>query len=228
MTSATESNLDGNTVRETDSNLIDVLRRFHYGEPAAAKQTRLPGENTLPALLNPYRDASAIRYQYPLYLFPPGDTTLLAQPLGEFLSTSIDEFALGPDDARILRDNLPWIERSIDWLKLLLLVLALVVPPVVARRNLRRGTGDRRLGVRFGFVVWLWSLASWMLFADHTSRWYSEIEMFITALAFSLPPLASSSTSWNASNMSRVCLSSSAAWAPSSASVSRPIRVSML
>ncbi len=111
MTSVSESKLGGTS--DTGSNLIDVLRRFHYGEPAAAAQTSLPGDKVLPALLNPYRDATAIRYQYPLYLFPPGDTTVLAQPLGEFLSASVEAFALGAEDARILRDNLPWIERYI-------------------------------------------------------------------------------------------------------------------
>ncbi len=111
MTSVSQSKLDG--TNDTVSSLIDVLRRFHYGEPSAAAQTSLPGDKVLPALLNPYRDATAIRYQYPLYLFPPGDTTVLAQPIGEFLSASVDEFALGTEDARILRDNLPWIERDI-------------------------------------------------------------------------------------------------------------------
>ena len=58
----------GMTVTEQDNSKIDidVLRRFHYGEPGAAAATRLPGDTILPALLNPYRDASAIRYQYPL------------------------------------------------------------------------------------------------------------------------------------------------------------------
>ena len=111
MTSATESKLDGTAISETVS--IELLRRFHYGEPAAAAKTNPPSDKLLPALLNPYRDATTIRYQYPLYLFPPGDATVLAQPLGEFLAASIDDFALGADDARILRDNLPWIERYI-------------------------------------------------------------------------------------------------------------------
>ena len=93
------------------ADLIDVLRRFHYGEPGAAASTALPGSEILPALLNPYRDASAIRYQYPLYLAPPGSDGDLAKPLSEFFAESLEAFALGPDDARILRDNLPWIER---------------------------------------------------------------------------------------------------------------------
>ena len=92
---------------------IDHLRRFHYGEPAAAASTREPPGTILPALLNPYRNADAIRYQYPLYLVPPGAAadTGLALPAGEYLRNSIEAFALGEDDARILKDNLPWIER---------------------------------------------------------------------------------------------------------------------
>jgi len=117
MNAVTESKHDvvdmAGTEGAADANVIDILRRFHYGEPAAAARTTLPGSTILPALLNPYRDASAIRYQYPLYLIPPDDATatVLAKPLSEHLSDSLDEFALGADDARILKDNLPWIER---------------------------------------------------------------------------------------------------------------------
>jgi len=96
-----------------DADVIDQLRRFHYGEPAAAANTTLPSGAVLPALLNAYRDASAIRYQYPLYLIPPDGTTLsvLALPAGEHLVESLEALAPDADDARILKDNLPWIER---------------------------------------------------------------------------------------------------------------------
>jgi len=101
-----------NSIEDTD--VIDLLRRFHYGEPAAAAKTTLPEGAVLPALLNAYRDASAIRYQYPLYLIPPDGTTtlsILAKPAGEYLSESLEALAPEADDARILKDNLPWIER---------------------------------------------------------------------------------------------------------------------
>jgi len=101
-----------NSVEDTD--VIDLLRRFHYGEPAAAASTTLPEGAVLPALLNAYRDASAIRYQYPLYLIPPDGTTtpsILAKPVNEYFSESLEELAPEADDARILKDNLPWIER---------------------------------------------------------------------------------------------------------------------
>ena len=117
MDSATQSTHDvvdmAGTDREASADMIDVLRRFHYGEPAAATRTTLPGTTVLPALLNSYRDASAIRYQYPLYLVPPDGTTgaLLAKPLSEHLIESLDSLAPGAEDARILKDNLPWIER---------------------------------------------------------------------------------------------------------------------
>ena len=64
MTSVMDSKQgeSGVTVTERDGTRIgvNVLRRFHYGEPAAAAMTTLPGETILPALLNPYRDASAV------------------------------------------------------------------------------------------------------------------------------------------------------------------------
>ena len=92
---------------------INVLRRFHYGEPRAIKATRPPGDTILPALLNPYRDASAIRYQYPIYLSPPGEAVdaVLARPLGEHLSDSLQALAPGDEESKILKDNLPWLER---------------------------------------------------------------------------------------------------------------------
>jgi ferredoxin len=93
--------------------VADVLRRYHYGEPAAAANTTKPLGTVLPALLNPYRDASNIRYQYPLYLVPPGGASsdVLAIPLSEYLANSLDELAPGAEDARILKDNLSWVER---------------------------------------------------------------------------------------------------------------------
>jgi hypothetical protein len=103
--------MDNETKSNTD--VIDLLRRFHYGEPAAAANTTLPEGAVLPALLNAYRDASAIRYQYPLYLVPPDGTprSVLAKPVSEYFSDSLEELAPDADDARILKDNLPWIER---------------------------------------------------------------------------------------------------------------------
>lgn len=96
-------------------NAIDLLRHFHYGEPVATANTDKPTGAVLPALLNPYRDASAIRYQYPLYLAPPDgtDQEMLAKPAGEHLLDFLEALAPGEDDARILKDNLPWIDRYI-------------------------------------------------------------------------------------------------------------------
>jgi ferredoxin len=93
--------------------VIDLLRRFHFGEPAAAENTAKPAGAMLPALLNPYRDASAIRYQYPLYLVPPDGSTdgKLAKPVSELFSDSLHAFAPDAEDARILKDNVAWIER---------------------------------------------------------------------------------------------------------------------
>ncbi len=117
MNSVTENKHDvvemGEAAGDSGADAIDVLRRFHYGEPAASTQTIKPAGAVLPALLNPYRDASAIRYQYPLYLVPPDGTTssVLAKPASEYLSDALEALAPGADEARILKDNLPWIER---------------------------------------------------------------------------------------------------------------------
>ena len=97
------------------TDVIDTLRRFHYGEPVATTETARPSGDILPALLNPYRDASAIRYQYPLYLAPAEgtDREALARPAGDFLLDTLATLAPGDAEARILKDNLPWIERHI-------------------------------------------------------------------------------------------------------------------
>ncbi|MCP4302893.1 MAG: hypothetical protein GY783_20100 [Gammaproteobacteria bacterium] len=75
MNSVTDNKQDvvviAGTENDAGADVIDLLRRFHYGEPGASARTTLPAGAVLPALLNPYRDASAIRYQYPLYLFRP-------------------------------------------------------------------------------------------------------------------------------------------------------------
>ncbi len=119
MNSVTETKHDEADTDESESvgnaNVIDMLRRFHYGEPAATANTAKPAGAVLPALLNPYRDASAIRYQYPIYLAPPDgtDQAVLVKPAGEHLTDSLEELTLGDNDARILKDNLPWIERYI-------------------------------------------------------------------------------------------------------------------
>ena len=117
MNSVLESKQDvgdkAGTTGGADADVIDQLRRFHYGEPAAAANTTLPSGAVLPALLNAYRDASAIRYQYPLFLIPPDGTTLsvLAKPASEYLLESLEALAPDANDARILKDNLPWVDR---------------------------------------------------------------------------------------------------------------------
>jgi len=119
MNSVTRKNQDevdtGKSEVDDKASPIDILRRFHFGEPVATANTTPPADATLPALLNPYRDASAIRYQYPLYLAPAdgSDTAKLARPAGEHLLESLNALTLSDDDARILKDNLPWIERYI-------------------------------------------------------------------------------------------------------------------
>ncbi len=117
MNSVLESNSNEQQVAgnatDASKDTLGLLRRFHFGEPVAAEQTAKPEPAVLPALLNAYRDASVIRYQYPLYLAPAQEcaTADLARPISEYFGTAIQAFALGDDDARILRDNLPWLER---------------------------------------------------------------------------------------------------------------------
>jgi len=78
------------------------------------------------------------------------------------------------------------MERITSTLNVAILLIALVIPPLLARRNLLRGTGDRVGAVRLGIALWTLSLLSWLLWADHTSSLRPEIEMFMVALAGSV------------------------------------------
>ena len=88
--------------------LMFTLRHFHLGDPVAGTQLETPGDDFLPALLDPYRDTSRLRYNYPLMLFPLDGTRVvdkvneLVQPLSEWLQQIVAEFAPGKDSARIL------------------------------------------------------------------------------------------------------------------------------
>jgi ferredoxin len=96
--------------------LMFTLRHFHLGAPAAREKLEAASHDSLPALLDPFRDTSKLRYDYPLFLFPPGegdghqDADDLEQPLAEWLAKSVQEFAPGEDSARILKDHLYWLE----------------------------------------------------------------------------------------------------------------------
>ncbi len=94
--------------------IMHVLRHFHLGNPTAAEQLESLTDDYLPALLSAYRDASHLRYDYPLYLTPvsfDGSDNDLAKPLSEFLQEAVESFAPDQGSALVLKDNLPWIER---------------------------------------------------------------------------------------------------------------------
>ncbi len=71
--------------------LMHTLRHFHMSVPKAKEELELVGKNFLPALLNPFRDASKMRYDYPLFLYPPEtsngsqESDKLAEPLRGWL-----------------------------------------------------------------------------------------------------------------------------------------------
>ncbi len=112
---------DARTSREQ----MFTLRHFHLGDPQAGAQLEAPGDDWLPALLDPYRDTTRLRYHYPLLLLPPGagadpqagaepaSSAALACPLSEWLQRILETLAPHPGAARILRDHLPWLERHL-------------------------------------------------------------------------------------------------------------------
>lgn len=112
-----ENELDSDNLQK----IMHTLRHFHLGNPTAAQQLPPLTDDYLPALLSAYRDASQLRYDYPLYLCPIDSTNTaesvpdeqLIKPLSDFLQESIESFAPTSDSAKVLKDNLPWIERSL-------------------------------------------------------------------------------------------------------------------
>lgn len=104
---------------ELTKEILHNLRHFHLGNPEVREQLEaVPGE-CLPALLDPFRESSRLRYEYPLFLSPISshdeaiNATDLASPLSRFLLERVGEFAPGKESARILKDNLPWLERDL-------------------------------------------------------------------------------------------------------------------
>jgi len=98
--------------------LLFTLRHFHLGDPGAGGRLEALGDDLLPALLDPYRDTSRLRYDYPLVLFPVagGDghrpAAELAAPLSDWLQQALQAFAPG-DGARILKDHLAGLEHRV-------------------------------------------------------------------------------------------------------------------
>ncbi|MFK5984915.1 MAG: ferredoxin [Pseudomonadota bacterium] len=111
---------------ENSQKLMHALRHFHLGNPRICEQLEPLDKSFLPAMLGAYRDTSQLRYDYPLYLsskIPVSDgnnninntnkESDLAQSISLYLKETIESFARTPDSARILKDNLAWIERSL-------------------------------------------------------------------------------------------------------------------
>ncbi len=98
--------------------LMYTLRHFHLGDPTAQEKLESINDDYLPALLDTFRDASKLRYDYPLFLYSAemahnGENPQMANPLPRYLQETAESFAHGPDAARILKDNIPWMEREI-------------------------------------------------------------------------------------------------------------------
>ena len=89
---------------------INLLRRFHLGEPGASASTQSPDQTYLPLLLNGFRNLRRFRYEYPLLLLPDTSGELLARPLDEFLQGVLPE---AEGSARMLKDNITWLETYI-------------------------------------------------------------------------------------------------------------------
>ncbi|MEE9357882.1 ferredoxin [Candidatus Vondammii sp. HM_W22] len=100
---------------EASKEILHALRHFHLGNPGVRKQFEPLADDLLPPLLNPYRDATRLRYDYPLFLYPADDETgneapVLAKPIARFLQDMANSFAPDEGSTQILKDNLPRLE----------------------------------------------------------------------------------------------------------------------
>jgi ferredoxin len=99
--------------------LMFTLRHCHLGDPAARRELDPIGDDWLPALLDPFRDTARLRYDYPLFLYSPsagdGDQKAedLTRSLGQWLTETVAAFAPGEQEARILKDHIPWLEHHL-------------------------------------------------------------------------------------------------------------------
>lgn len=99
--------------------LMFTLRQFHLGEPSAMQQLTALGNDHLPALLDAFRDSSRLRYDYPLFLYPPDSekedisVESLEAPLSQWLKETMQSLAPDNGQARILKDQLRWIEHHV-------------------------------------------------------------------------------------------------------------------
>ena len=84
------------------------------------------------------------------------------------------------------REPVPATRRASELVDIVLLVSALLVPPLVARRNLRRGVGDRRGAWRLGLAVVALSLASWALRTDALGSLFTSELVFAVPLGLAL------------------------------------------
>lgn len=104
---------------DVSKQIMHTLRHFHLGNPEARDKLEPVSGDILPALLDPFRDSTRLRYEYPLYLAPAADLadTIgpddLAHPLSRFLRDAVAQFAAADEAARALKDNLPWLERDL-------------------------------------------------------------------------------------------------------------------
>jgi ferredoxin len=98
--------------------LLYTLRHFHLGDPSTVDKTEMVGDDYVPALLHAYRDASKVRYDYPLFLFPIDNqaevsVSELTKPIAIVLRELVESYAPGAETARILKDNLSRLEGDL-------------------------------------------------------------------------------------------------------------------
>jgi hypothetical protein len=99
------------TAAKQQSEILKALLGFHAHGLRPGGQAGV-GDGCWPALLHPYRELTAIRHEFPLCLFPPGEDRP-ARPLTEIVDEYVDESGPDGDEKERLRRHAYQLEARI-------------------------------------------------------------------------------------------------------------------
>lgn len=92
---------------------LALVRRFCAGDREAGEHLARIDGSFLPAALYPYRNAAAVRSDYPLLLSADADGVAACTPIADWLASLSAAITPEPDQSRVLKDNLLRLEQEV-------------------------------------------------------------------------------------------------------------------
>lgn len=93
--------------------MLALVRRFCAGDREAGEKLSRVDDSCLPAALYPYRNAAAVRSDYPLLLSADAEGVATCTPIADCLSSLCAAVAPEADQGRVLKDNLLRLEQEV-------------------------------------------------------------------------------------------------------------------